>query len=157
MANGYQGFALADDSGAHAKGTGTLHAVRLLAQGWPASATAEALDRDPHTIGRCAAAFGEGGPAALMIEHFGGPPVLCGAQQTELREAVQELPETAGIGLANWTLRQAQEEGRADFRVGALWHQPEQLPELPLVCTGTGSAPVGICPETSQEAVGQGE
>ena len=27
------------------------HAIWLLAQGWTASATAEALDRDPHTIG----------------------------------------------------------------------------------------------------------
>ena len=36
------------------------HAVWLLAQDWTASATAEALERDPHTIGRWAAAFGEG-------------------------------------------------------------------------------------------------
>ena len=52
------------------------HAVWLLAQGWTASATAEALDRDPHTIGRWAAAFGEGGPAALIFEQSGGslPP-----------------------------------------------------------------------------------
>ena len=28
------------------------HALRLLAQGWTASAAAEALERDPHTIGR---------------------------------------------------------------------------------------------------------
>ena len=39
------------------------YAMLLLAQGWTASATAEALERDPHTIGRWAAAFGEGGPA----------------------------------------------------------------------------------------------
>ena len=32
-------------------------AIWLLAQGW----TAEALERDPHTIGRWASAFGEGG------------------------------------------------------------------------------------------------
>ena len=37
----------------------------LLAQGWTAAATAEALERDPHTIVRWAAAFGEGGPTAL--------------------------------------------------------------------------------------------
>ena len=44
------------------------HAIRLLAQGWTASG------RDPHTIGRWAAAFGEGGPAALIFEQSGGPP-----------------------------------------------------------------------------------
>ena len=30
------------------------------------------LGRDPHTIGRWAAAFGEGGPAALIFEQSGG-------------------------------------------------------------------------------------
>ena len=37
-------------------------------------ATAEALERDPHTIGRWASAFGEGGPAALIFEQTGGSP-----------------------------------------------------------------------------------
>ena len=50
------------------------YAMLLLAQGWTASATAEALERDPHTIGRWAAAFGEGGPAALIFEQSGGSP-----------------------------------------------------------------------------------
>ena len=50
------------------------HAVWLLAQGWTAVATAEALERDPHTIGRWASAFGEGGPAGLMFEQTGGSP-----------------------------------------------------------------------------------
>ncbi len=50
------------------------HAVWLLAQGWTASSTAEALGRDPHTIGRWAAAFGEGGPEALIFEQTGGSP-----------------------------------------------------------------------------------
>ena len=50
------------------------HAVWLLAQGWTASTTAEALERDPHTIGRWATAFGEGGPAALVFEQTGGSP-----------------------------------------------------------------------------------
>ncbi len=42
------------------------HALLLLAQGWTASATAEALGRDPHTIGRWAATFGGGGPGPLQ-------------------------------------------------------------------------------------------
>ena len=46
------------------------HAVWLL-EGWTASAVAEAVERDPHTIGR---AFGEGGPAALIFEQTGGSP-----------------------------------------------------------------------------------
>ena len=49
-------------------------AFLLLAQGWTAAATAEALERDPHTIGRWASAFGEGWPAALIFEQTGGSP-----------------------------------------------------------------------------------
>ena len=79
------------------------HAIWLLAQGWTASATADALGRDPHTIGRWAAAFGEGGPGALIfraVRRF--PPALGEAQQAELKGAVQELPEMSGIEMANW-------------------------------------------------------
>ena len=50
------------------------YALWLLAQGWTATSTAEALERDPHTVGRWASAFGEGGPAALIFEQSGGPP-----------------------------------------------------------------------------------
>ena len=52
------------------------YAMLLLAQGWTASATAEALERDPHTAGRWVASFAEGGPAALIFEQTGGsrPP-----------------------------------------------------------------------------------
>ena len=50
------------------------YAILLLAQRWTSSATAEALERDPHTIGRWAATFGEGGPAALIFEQSGGSP-----------------------------------------------------------------------------------
>ena len=52
------------------------NAVWLLAQGWTASASAsaQALGRDAHTIGRWATAFSEGGPAALIFEQSGGCP-----------------------------------------------------------------------------------
>ena len=50
------------------------YAILLLAQGLTAATTAEALERDPHTIGRWASAFGEGGPAALIFEQTGGSP-----------------------------------------------------------------------------------
>ena len=53
------------------------YAILLLAQGWTALATAQGLERDPHTIGRWASAFGAGGPAALIFEQTGGshPPL----------------------------------------------------------------------------------
>ena len=49
-------------------------AILLLAQGWRAAATAEALERDPHTIGRWASACGAGGPAGRIFEQTGGSP-----------------------------------------------------------------------------------
>ena len=50
------------------------HALWLLCRGMAASATAQALGRDAHTIGRWATAFSEGGPAALIFEQSGGSP-----------------------------------------------------------------------------------
>ena len=79
------------------------YAILLLVQGLTAAATAEALERDPHTIGRWASAFGEGGPAGLMFEQTGGsPPALDEAQQEDLKRAVPESPATSGMELANW-------------------------------------------------------
>ena len=72
MGNGCQGLASADGPGADAAGA----VVLLLAAGpgLDAAATAEALGLDPHTIGRWASAFGEGGPVALIFEQTGGSP-----------------------------------------------------------------------------------
>ena len=50
------------------------HALWLLARGWSAAQVAEALERDPHTIGEWLAAFGRSGPAALAFERGGGSP-----------------------------------------------------------------------------------
>ena len=50
------------------------HALWLLAQGWSAKQVAEALERDPHTIGDWLAAFAQDGPAALAFEQTGGSP-----------------------------------------------------------------------------------
>ena len=86
------------------------YALWLLTQGW----TAEALERDPHTIGRWLSAFAEGGPTVLIFEQSGGrPPALGEAQQA----ALQELPAESGIELANWTLQQAQEESCLPVRL----------------------------------------
>ena len=50
------------------------YALLRLAQGWTASATAAALERDRHTIGRWAAAFGEVEPKALIFGQTGDSP-----------------------------------------------------------------------------------
>ena len=82
------------------------YAMLLLAQGWTAAATAEALERDPHTIGRWALALGEGGPGALIFRAVRGfPPALGEGQQAALRAGVQESPAESGIELANWNWR----------------------------------------------------
>ena len=95
------------------------YALLLVAQGWTGSAVAEALERDPHTIGRWAAAFGEGGPAVLIFEQAGGsPPALGEGQQAELRAAVQELPATVGIGLANWNWKVVHQFVSERFGIG---------------------------------------
>jgi len=50
------------------------HALWLLAQGWTAAQVAEALGRDPHTVGTWLRAFTDGGPATVAIEQAGGSP-----------------------------------------------------------------------------------
>jgi transposase len=50
------------------------HAVWLLAGGWTATQVAEALDRDPHTIGAGLANFRQAGPVGLTFEQTGGSP-----------------------------------------------------------------------------------
>ena len=79
------------------------HAVWLLAQGWTAAPRRRLWKGTPHTIGRWASAFGEGGPDSLIFEQTGGsPPPLDQAQQEELKEAVEQPPSVAGIEMANW-------------------------------------------------------
>ena len=50
------------------------HAVWLLAKGWSAAQVADALERDPHTIGEWLASFRQVGPTGLGFEHTGGSP-----------------------------------------------------------------------------------
>ena len=95
------------------------HALWLLCRGLTASGTAQALGRDAHTIGRWAAAFGEGGPAALIFEQTGGsPPALGETQQAELTGAVQELPEMSGIEMANWNWKVVRQFVSKRFGIG---------------------------------------
>ena len=88
-------------------------AMLMLAQGWTVSTTAYALERDPHTIGRWAAAFSEGGPAALIFEQTGGSPCS--------RQGAAEGVEGSGTGVAR----------QIGHRVGQL-----ELEVGPAVCTG---------------------
>ena len=48
-------------------------ALWLLARGWSAALVAEALGRQPHTVGAWLAAFERGGPLAVTFEQTGGP------------------------------------------------------------------------------------
>jgi transposase len=50
------------------------HALWLLAQGWSANQVADALERDPHTIGCWLASFRQAGPTGLTFEQTGGSP-----------------------------------------------------------------------------------
>ena len=70
-----------------------------LAQGWTAAATAEALERDPHPSAGGRRPSAREGPALIFEQSF---PSRLKRQREELKAAVQELPEQAGIQLANW-------------------------------------------------------
>ena len=50
------------------------HGLWLLAQGWTATQVAEALERDPHTIGNWLANFRQSGPSGLDFDQTGGSP-----------------------------------------------------------------------------------
>ena len=50
------------------------HALWLRATGWSAVDVAEALERDPHTIGEWLESFRQHGPAGLTFEQSGGSP-----------------------------------------------------------------------------------
>ncbi len=53
------------------------YALLLLAQGWTGSATAEALERDPHTIGRLGCRLWRGRAEGIAIRaDWGFPPPL---------------------------------------------------------------------------------
>jgi Homeodomain-like domain len=50
------------------------HAVWLVAGGWTAAQVAQALERDPHTIGTWLTTFRQAGPVGLTFEQTGGSP-----------------------------------------------------------------------------------
>jgi len=50
------------------------HALWLLARGWSAAQVADALERDPHTVGDWLEDFHQAGSAGLAFEQTGGSP-----------------------------------------------------------------------------------
>ena len=118
----------------------------VLAQGWTASGTAQPLGRDPHTIGRWAAAFGQGGPAALIFEQSrggGGPPSA----------------RRSGRRASGWPTGTG---GGAPVCLGTVRHQPEpqRLPELSPSTRLTGVCigfHVGAWRVTSRSDLGSGQ
>jgi transposase len=50
------------------------HALWLWARGWSAAQVAEALERDPHTVGQWLTNFHQAGPIGLTFEQTGGSP-----------------------------------------------------------------------------------
>ena len=122
------------------------YAMLLLAQGLTAAATAEGLERDPHTIGRWASGLRRGrtcGPDIRADRWF--PPALDEAQQEELKEAVQQPPVSSGIVMANWYWKVV---GR--FVLERFGIELSRSSCLKL------AAPFGICLQAAQEASAQG-
>ena len=95
------------------------HGLWLLAQGWSAIQVAEALDREPHTIGNWLANFRRGGAQGLVFEQTGGsPPVLNWDQQNQLKSAVQNPPGEAGVELSNWNWKVVRQFLKQSFDLG---------------------------------------
>ena len=75
------------------------YAISLLAQGWTSSATAEALERDPHTIGRWAArnwttCRGISRPSGVPPEGMKDCPIKYDYQQLDRRVFAKDAAPT---------------------------------------------------------------
>ncbi len=121
------------------------HGLWLLARGWAASAVAEALEREPHTIGTWVAAFSDNGPTALAFEQSGGSP--------RPRRGPAGPTEGRGPGLARKGRNRPGElelESDTEICPRTLRNlaEQQQLPEL--------LASVGFCPEAAEEIFSEG-
>ena len=106
------------------------HALWLLCRGLTASGTAQALGRDAHTIGRWAAAFGEGGPGSLDIRADRGsppPPRTWRDATGGVDGAVQELPEMSGIEMANWNWKVIRQFVLESLGISSCLNYPHRL------------------------------
>ena len=145
MANGSQGFASTDDPGADAPGAGAVVRHLVAGPGLEGIGHGSGAGTGPahhRTMGGGLWCGRAQSPDLRADWWF--PPALGEAQRATLKEAVQELPEAAGSGFANWNWK-----GVHQF----VWEQfglslRRSSPDLP--------APLGICLQAPQEATAEG-
>ena len=126
------------------------YALWLLTQGWTAQATAEALERDPHTIGTVVGRLRRGWAHSLDIRAVRWCPPALGSGAAG---GAAGGAERGGAGVARQLRHgtgQLELESGLPVRLRALRYQPEpqHLPQL--------SAPAGILLQTPQETAAQG-
>ena len=146
MADGCQGLAPSDDSGANAQRAGAVVRHFAAGTGLDSSRDGGGAGTGPTHNWPVGRRLRRGRAWSLDIRAVRRvPPALGETQQAELKAAVQELPEQGGHRTGQLVL-----EGGAAVRFGTVWRQfePQQLPEL--------SAPLGICLQAPQEAPAQG-
>ena len=128
VGNGCFRCAQVSDSVTHPRGTGTL-TVWLLAQGWTATAIAEAPERHPRPIGRWASAFGEGSlRRPWRLSRRGRPPRPGRGEAGRVEGGSTGIARDGGHRLGQREL-----EDGPSVCIRALRHQrePQQLSELP--------------------------
>ena len=106
MADGCQGLASPDDSGANAQGTGALVRHLTAGTGLHSSSDGRSAGTGPTHHRAMGVGLRRGRACSLDVRADRGFPLALGeTQQADLRAAVQEFPEHAGIELANWYWR----------------------------------------------------
>jgi transposase len=79
---------------------------------------AEALDRDPHTIGEWLATFRQAGPAGPAFEQTGGSPRSQPRAASRVESRGPGAPPAAGIEMADWNGKVVREFVQRRFGVG---------------------------------------
>ena len=78
------------------------HALWLLARGWSAVQSPRRWGGTPTRSVNGPQTSGNKVPQGWLLSRPEVPPALDAAQQAELKTAVQDTPQAAGVGLANW-------------------------------------------------------
>ena len=90
----------------------------MLAQGWSATQVAEALEREPHTIGNWLDNFRQGGAQGLVFEQTGVSPRL-EPRSTEPTEVCgAKSAWGGGIELSNWNWKVVRQFLKQSFDLG---------------------------------------
>ena len=116
MANGSQGFASTDDPGADAPGAGAVVGHLVAGPRLEGIGHGSGAGKGPahhRTMGGGLWCGRAQSPDIRADRWF--PPALGEAQRATLKEAVQELPEAAGIGFANWNWKGVHQFVREQF------------------------------------------